>query len=384
MENGTIYKSSKTGLYIGQYTVNYKRHSVYQKKNEKIGDFKKRFSKILNDINQGTYLDKSNETIISLALQYIENKHNDGTIGDRTYIRDLGTLQQLKKTCSAFCNLQIQKVTIRHIEDAKKNMKIYSNSVINMMWRLLTKAFSIACSPSRKILVYNLMQDENLKKPISVKATKKVTSLSNSEYEKLNSILDNQERNHPYRNVVKMQLISAMRIGEVLARSKNDYNQETNLFDVHNTLTKDRHGNTILGEHTKTFNKETQIDRGQRFLPLDNELFSELPEIIQEQCNKKIQNIHNLLFWDYKNNTFITTGEINSWLKRLNDKYHISRKVITTHRLRHTAITHWKEIGLDLSAIQYLAGHIQGSDITEDVYIDTSLDFVKKELKKIV
>ena len=45
---GTIYKSSKTGLYVGQYTINYKRHSVYQKKNEKIGDFKKRFNNILS------------------------------------------------------------------------------------------------------------------------------------------------------------------------------------------------------------------------------------------------------------------------------------------------------------------------------------------------
>ena len=33
---GTLYISSKTGLYVGQYVSNGKRHSVYQKKNEKI------------------------------------------------------------------------------------------------------------------------------------------------------------------------------------------------------------------------------------------------------------------------------------------------------------------------------------------------------------
>lgn len=38
---GTIYQNPKTELYIGQYVYNGKRYSVYQKKNEKKGDFKK-------------------------------------------------------------------------------------------------------------------------------------------------------------------------------------------------------------------------------------------------------------------------------------------------------------------------------------------------------
>lgn len=38
---------------------------------------------------------------------------------------------------------------------------------------------------------------------------------------------------------------------------------------------------------------------------------------------------------------------------------------------------------MELSAIQYLAGHVEGSDITETVYIDTSLEFVEKEIGKI-
>ena len=57
---GTIYKSSKTGLYVGQYVVNGKRHSVYQKKNEKNINFKKRFTDILSSINQNTYIEKNN------------------------------------------------------------------------------------------------------------------------------------------------------------------------------------------------------------------------------------------------------------------------------------------------------------------------------------
>lgn len=168
-----------------------------------------------------------------------------------------------------------------------------------------------------------------------------------------------------------------------MARSRSDYNKDTQEFNVRNTLTQDKHYHVILGEHTKTYNKKTQIDEGQRYLPLDNNLFSKLVDIIEEQCNKKIINIYNLLFWDYTKNTFVTPGEVNSWLKRLNAKYKICTLELTTHRLRHTAITHWKEIGLDLATIQYLAGHVEGSDITEGVYIDISLDFVKKQIANI-
>ena len=381
---GSLYFSEKLNCWMFQYyDTNGKRQTMKQKKKETVKDFKARVTKVKNELNTGTYIAKSTETVVTIAEQHIENKHIDGITSDRSYKRDLETLGQIKKTCSNFCNLPIQNVTIKHLEDAKKEIKEYANSTIDKIWCLLGKVFNIACSPSRKILIYNLMLDETLKKPISVKKTKKVKPLTNEELEKFNAILDNEERKHPYRNIAKMQNISGMRIGEVLARSKDDYNKFTQQFNIHNTLTQDANYHVIMGKHTKTYNKKTQIDEGQRYLPLDNNLFSELIDIIEEQCNKKITNIYNLLFWDYEKNTFVTPGEINSWLKRLNAKYHICTSELTTHRLRHTALTHWKEIGIDLSAIQYLAGHVEGSDITENVYIETSLDFVKKQIANI-
>lgn len=380
---GSLYKSKKLNCWIYQYyDVTGKRQTMRQKKTETAKEFNVRVTKIKNSLNTGSYISKSNETIVTIAEQYLKDKYIDGSTTGRTYKRNLETLEQIKKTCSRFCNIPIQDVTIRHIEDAKQEIKQYSNNTIDKIWCLLKKVFSIACSPSRKILVYNLMLDENLKKPLSIKKTVKVKSLSHQEFEKLNNILDNEERQHPYRNIVKMQCISGMRIGEVLARSKNDYNKKTQEFDVNNTLTQDDNYRTILGEHTKTYNKKTQIDEGQRYLPLNNTLFAELGSLIEEQCNKKITNIYSLLFWDYEKNTFITPNEIDSWLKRLNKKYNIS-STLHTHRLRHTALTYWMEIGMPMEVIQYLAGHVEGSDITSNVYIDTSLEYVKNEMKKL-
>ena len=240
-----------------------KRQTLKQRKKETKKQFWARYIETKQSLNNGTYISKSTETVVTIAKQHIKNKQTDGITSDRSYSRDLETLEQIKKTCSNFCNLPIQQVTIKHLEGAKIEIKQYANSTIDKIWCLLGKVFRIACSPSRKILIYNLMLDENLKKPISVKKTKKVKPLTNKELEKLTRILDHKERNHPYRNIVKMQSISGMRIGEVLARSKNDYKKDIQQFDVHNTLTQDAHYHVIFGEHTKTYNKKTQIEIGR-------------------------------------------------------------------------------------------------------------------------
>ena len=230
------------------------------------------------------------------------------------------------------------------------------------------------------------MQDENLKKPISIKKTKKVKPLTPSQYKKLLDVLNNEERNHEYRNIVKMQLISGMRIGEVLARSIDDFNNVDMTFNVHNTLTQDKNYKVIWSDHTKTYNKKTQVDEGQRYLPLDNPLFTELIEILEEETSQKvisIKNTHNVIFWDYVHDTFVTPNEINCWLLRINTKYNISDERLTTHKLRHFALTHWNRLGVPMSIIQYLAGHVEGSSITKDVYIDISLDNARDVLNRI-
>lgn len=374
---GTIYKSSKTGLYIGQYTIDYKRHSVYQRKNEKIGDFKARFNKIITSINDGTYIGKSSETLETIIERHIDQKNKDGITNANSYKRDKETLEQIKKCCSNFIYKPVQKVTLRDIEKSKEQMKQYKKSGIDRAWRLLFKAFRIASSPSNRLIPYNIMDDENLKKPVSVKITEKVKPLTVKEEKRLNDILDNEERNHPYRNIVKLELITAMRIGEVLARSKDNINKENMKLRIDNTLTEDEEGNIILGEHTKTYNKTTGIDEGKRNFPISDEI----DEILEEQIKEKITNIYGLLFWNYEDNTFITPKEVNAWLRRLNTKYKIS-KTLHNHRLRHTRITRWKEQGVDMKAIQYLAGHVEGSEITGKVYIDVSEDFVLKQIKK--
>lgn len=375
---GSIFFDNSKQTWAGQYTYNGKRMpALHQRKGETKTEFVKRFNEVLASISNGTYIEKSKDTLYNIIKRHIDQKFKDGITKGRAYKRDQETLQEIEKTCSNFINKPVQKVTSEDIEDAKDAIREYKKTVIDKIWSLLNKGFKIAVS--RKKIIFNPMDDENLLKPISKKPYVKVTPLTVFQEQKLNEILDGPERNHKYRNIVKLELITSMRIGEVLARNTDDIieNKDMKILHIHNTLTTDENNNITIGKHTKTYNKTTGIDTGIRDFPINNEI----DEIIQEQLNKKVTNIYKLLFWDYEKNRFITPQEVNSWLHRLNDKYKIA-STLHNHKLRHTRITRWKEQGMDLSAIQYLAGHVEDSDITQDVYIDISRDFAFQELKK--
>ena len=375
---GSFYYSEALKKHIYQYVVNGKRKTMTQRKNESIKDFKARVTKNKNDRNEGTYIESSKDTLLNIIKHHIEQKFDDGILEEASYKRNLDTLKQLKKCCKDFIEVPIQKVNVEDIENSKKSMREkYSQSCIDKMWGLLNKGFKLAYS--RRKIPFNIMEDELLTKPFSKKEKKKVEALTIQEEEKLNKILNNPESNHKYSDIVKFQLITGMRIGEVLARSKNNIDFKNNTILVNNTLTKNKKDKTVLGKHTKTYNKRTGIDSGIRTLTINKEL----REIIQKQFDKKITNIYNLIFWDYEKNTFISNGEINSWLERLNKKYNITNKPLSTHVLRHTRITRWKEAGVDMKVIQYWAGHVEGSNITDDVYVSLTDEFIKKELTKI-
>lgn len=379
---GSLYYSEKLKCWIYQYYVENDpaRKTMKQRKNETVKDFKARVTELKASLNNGTYIKKQTDTANSIIEKFIKQKFDDGITQGRSYVRDTYTLKLLEKCCANFINKPIQEITLNDIQSSKESMKEYSQSCINMMWRMLKKAFAIASSPSVNLIRINLMNDENLKKPLSNKKTKKVVPLTKEEREKLLQILDNEERNHKYRNIVKMEWITAMRINEVLARSKYDVNNRSKTLHIHNTLTLDEKGNTIIGKHTKTYNKLTGIDEGERFFPI----YNNLEEIISEQISKKITNIYGLLFWNYEKNTFITDSEINSWLARINKKYNISDKSLHNHRLRHDRLTQWKEKGMPMEAIQKLAGHVEGSTITSDVYIDVSQEYVFNQYKQLI
>ncbi len=369
--DGSFYFSETLQKWIGQTQAlsGGKRITITQRKNETKTECKRRYEEVRAKISDGTYIRKSTDTLYKILERYIEQKYKDGVTSPRSYKRNMETLKQIEKTCKNFVYKPIQKVVIENIEDAKILIREYAPNTIDKIWGMLNCGFRIA--HSRKKTTFNIMDDDSLSKPISFKKTKQVPALTIDEECRLRNILNNEEKNHKYRDIILLQLNTGMRIGEVLARSLDDFNVQQSSLHIWNTITRDDNDKRIIGEHTKIYDKKNQIDKGERTIPLSDES----KEIILKVKNSTLKNIYNLLFWNYKDNCLISDGEVNSYLDRLNAKYHIMKDDLSTHVLRHTRITRMQELGVPVVVIQYTVGHVEGSKITNDVYTSVSYDF---------
>lgn len=382
MENGTIYYSETLQKWVAQYTdLDGKRKTITQRKNEKVSDFKKRFANIMNEINNGTYISSNNISLYEILDSYIENTYKTGIIADRTYLRNKETLKLLKTCCKNFINKPIQKVILNDIKISlpnfienetttkKKNekvLKIYSQNTIDKLYTMLKRGFKIAFS--ERIILFNLMDNETLKKPKAKKELSKVEALSIEEQKNLVSILENST--YKYRDIILLALFTGMRIGEVLAITNNNIDLKDNTIKVERTLTRDKNDKVILGNTTKT-------KKGKRTIYLSNNAISVLKRIT---LSNTVTNIYNLIFYDYEKNTFITPTEINCFLKRLNEKYKFCDH-IHTHMLRHTFATRCIESGMSANVLKEILGH-EKIQTTLDTYTSVFEKFNKDENNK--
>lgn len=361
----TYHKASKR--YMAQYTTSTgERKTMYQRRSETLTEFKKRFTKNINDINQGTYIEKVNKTFIEILKEYVQSKYDTNKVSARTHIRDLETVKQIESTCKDIVNLPIQKITVNHIRKVLPNLTIYSNNSIDKIYRLINKTFKIAISD--RLIPFNPMENESISKPKSDKPNKSIEALTLEEHKKLLEAIEKQE--HKYKYIILLQLYTGMRIGEVLALSIKDIDYKNNTITISKTLTRDENDKTIMGDTTKTENSKRTI--------LIND---KVKSILKQAQKRQMTNINGLLFYDNEKNTYITPSEINSYLKRLNKKENITSN-LHTHMLRHTYATRCIESGMQAKALQKILGH-KKIQTTLDTYTSVFKEFSQNELEKV-
>lgn len=340
-----------------------------QKKNESAKDFKTRVTKVKNELNTGTYVEKSTKTLGELLEEIIDYKLNTNKIGERTYRRSKDTIKLIKKSETGLYNMTMQKITKEHLKTFFKDITKYSNSTIDKIYQLIHKAFKKALS--RKIIIEDLFIDEDeIFKPKSIKADRIIEALTVEEQKKLLNILQTSEKNSYYKNIILLQLYTGMRIGEVLALNRTtDLNFEDETISVAKTVTKDKNNNLIISNKTKTFDKNKNANRILK-------MSSIVVDILQAQLST-LDNVNNLLFYD---DGIVVPSNVNSYLYRLNKRYNICKN-LSSHTFRHTYATRCIESGMSAKVLQKKLGHANIST-TLDTYASVFSKFEDSEDEK--
>lgn len=176
---GSVFYRKDRKRWIYEYTVEGKKASTSAKTQKELLSKKEEIDKrILKSI----YVFNDNTTLLELLEYNLKVKYDLNLISNTTYIRNTESIKILEP----ISNTPIQKITENIILSFYSDLsKKYSDSTIQKAIILLKSAFKLA--KDKNIIYKNIT--ENIKKPKSIKETKKIEGLTIEEQKTLLSVI---------------------------------------------------------------------------------------------------------------------------------------------------------------------------------------------------
>ena len=235
---GTIFVDKKNKRWIGQYISGISadgkiiRKSVYGKTQKEVVN---KLNDVKYKMNNDMYIEKNGIKLVKIMEDIREEKFKSNTISGGQYARLKWTINKIKK--GKVGDMKIQDITKEDIQDFLNSLKHLSDSYIKKIYEQFVQAYHRA--EIKKYISYNPMNE--VIKPKSDKETKIVEALDINVQKAFTEYLNKVSiEDEPYKNIFLIQMYMGLRIGEVLALSKDNIDLENNLLYVKRTLTNDK------------------------------------------------------------------------------------------------------------------------------------------------
>ena len=176
---------------------------------------------------------------------------------------------------------------------------------------------------------------------------------------------------------------TGMRVSEFCGLTKSDLDFQNRRIKVDKQLVRERGG--------KYYVEKTKTECGVRFIPMTNDVYRSLKNILANRPKLKTEMIvdgySGFLLMDKNGHPKVALHIENEmrWAMKKYKKLHPDQPLpdITPHVFRHTFCTNMANAGMDIKTLQYLMGH-SDVGVTLNVYTHASYDRAAEQMTKIV
>ena len=175
---------------------------------------------------------------------------------------------------------------------------------------------------------------------------------------------------------------TGMRVSEFCGLTKSDLDFESRKICVDHQLVRERGG--------KYYVERTKTECGCRFIPMTEEVYRSLKNILTRRKNLKtemmVDGYSNFLLLDKDDKPKVALHIENEmrWAMKKYKKLYPDKPLphITPHVFRHTFCTNMANAGMDIKTLQYVMGH-SDVGVTLNVYTHASYDRAAEQMAKI-
>ena len=360
-------------IYQYRYTdIRGKRQTVYS---SDLKELREKEKEIQKQLDEGIDYAAGKATVIALVERYISLKQG---VRYNTKVGYNFVLNLIKK--EDFGYRQIRDI---RVSDAQKwIMKLHEDgkgySTITSVRGVVKPAFQMAYNED---IIRRNPFDFKLVDVVPNDSQKRIAMTEEQQTLWMEFIREDKTYSKYYDEFVVL-LGTGMRVSEFCGLTKGDLDFGNRRIRVDHQLVRERGG--------KYYVEKTKTERGCRFIPMTEEVYQGLKNILAHRKQLKTEMIvdgySGFIMLDKNGNPKVALHIENEmrWAMKKYKKLHPDSPLphITPHVFRHTFCTNYANDGMDIKNLQYLMGH-SDAGVTLNVYTHASYAHAAEQMAEI-